>query len=94
MAWHSVIVHNHIRRVPFIQSAQSHRFGMYRILMEVFVEEFLTKGVESCHMELPVRMLFLKLIMNCRSVYIFHRDKDQIQLLRKIPVCLIGQQLL
>ena len=94
MAWHSVIVNDHIRRIPLIESAQPHSLTVDRILAEMLMEELFSKGIESCYMEFPVRVLFLKPVMNRRAVYILHRNKDQIQLLRKLFVRLLREQFL
>ena len=67
---------------------------MNGILPEIVPVELHPYGVEPCHMELPVRMLLLKLVMDRRTVQIFHRHKHQIQPIRKLLVDILRQQFL
>ena len=86
MAWHTVVIHHHIRCIFLVNPADAHRFAVNRILLEIMTVKLFSKRIEPRHMELPRRMLLLQLVVNCCAVDVFHRDQDQIQLIRQLFV--------
>ena len=91
MARYSVVVYDHIRYIFFKEPCKPHCFGMYGILAEMVMIEFLSDRIESCHMELPIRMLLLEFVMDSSAVGILHGNQNQIQLPGKVPVDIFRQ---